>query len=562
MNHTSHSFAAVCDALAGQNINTSTVTGGTPTAAVNALLDVNHLHDVMAALARITGLAFIDLNATGSDAVPAQHLVDQCDLSMLETVTAIPMMTRDGTPLFVCADPFNVDATSYLRSRCGAGTVVLAPVSQVQARLLAVASAQRIVVSDGPDAVPSWVDGLLTFALAERASDIHLRFNSDGTLNPRVRVDGVLRGVPFPAALTGRETEIVASLLSRAPTIDVTDLRQPQDGGFQFAAGGRRIDIRVAAIPTVDGPNVTLRLLDSTSVQHRLEDMGFSPGHVTTMKDALREPAGLFLSVGPTGAGKSTLLYGLISSEIDVVARNVCSVEDPVEFRLPGVGQTSIREGLGDKSVGWERALKSLLRSDPDVIFVGEMRSRDVVDMCLSASISGHLVLSTLHATTAPGALIRLTQMGAAPHIVSEAILGVSSQRLIRTVHECATVEPPTATERDLLRSAGLSVPDTVAHPVGCNGCAGTGYRGRQAIAELLIPDSQLRDMFAAGTATIATMRDAARHAGWEPLIVDAMRAVSEHATTISEVDRVVGVRAADPNDFALPPVFSVEGLS
>jgi type II secretory ATPase GspE/PulE/Tfp pilus assembly ATPase PilB-like protein len=410
--------------------------------------------------------------------------------------------------------------------------------SQVLARLLNVTSDLPSDVGTGPNAVPEWTDKLLARAVAERASDLHFRYLSDGRLMVRIRVDGVLRQSRFPEALEGRESEVIGSILARCTTIDPSNVREPQDGMFSFSAGGRHIDVRVAMLPQVSGPNLTLRLLDSMTLRKRPEEMGFDPEHLTTMRTTMASAQGCIMVVGPTGSGKTTTLYSLLR-EVDAVRRNVLTVEDPVEYNLPYIGQTQIRNDMGERSLTWSRALRSIVRNDPDVILVGEVRDSDVAKVAMEASITGHMVLTTLHAHSAPGAYNRMTQMGVPRYLVADAISLVISQRLMRQVHDCARLEPPTREEVNLLTRWGLEVPEKVPHELGCPECNGIGYQGRLAVIEVLVPDAQFRAVVAEG-AHSDTIRRAAEECGWRSIIHDGLRLVREGRSTVTEMARVL----------------------
>lgn len=491
---------------------------------------------LLAAVASELGVRFLDLDS--SDAVGLvtdDRVLRHVDVRLLTDHAALPLVAPDGSVVVAMANPLDVDITGYLRTRFPPPLVfALAPRSQVQARLLALSSDD-----DAGEVTPtSWVGRLLARAVAANASDVHLRFLADSSLMVRFRVDGLLRQVRFPDQLAGREQEVVGTVLARCPTIDPANLREPQDGTFSFSAGGRSIDVRVGMVPQVHGANVTLRLLDSLVLRRRPEDMGFAPEHLEVMRAALAASQGSVLVVGPTGSGKTTTIY-LLLNEVDAMRRNVMTVEDPVEYRLPFVGQTQVRADLGDRSVTWTRALRALLRADPDVILIGEVRDAEVARVAMEAAITGHTCVTSVHAHSAPGAYARMVQMGVAPYLVADAVSLIVSQRLVRRVHSCAAVGPPSAEDVAALTRLGVEVPDTVAQARGCTGCAGTGYKGRLATAEVLVPNARLRALVGSGAGAEA-LYDAAVESGWTPIAVDAARHLRAHATTPSEVARVL----------------------
>jgi len=381
-----------------------------------------------------------------------------------------------------------------------------------------------------------WLDAVLNRAVSENASDVHFMFNADKTLLLRFRVDGVLREQRVPPQI--RAMEAVGSLLSRCETMDSANFREPQDGTFSFEAAGRPVDARVAMLPQSYGPTVVVRLLDSLNIRTRLDDMGFSRQQLQAMRAAMRQSQGTVLTVGPTGSGKSTTLYALLR-ETNAAEKNVLTVENPIEYRLPYIGQTEIRDGLGDRSLTFARSLRSILRLDPDVILVGEIRDKETAEVAMQAAITGHLVLSSLHANSALGAFPRLTNMGLPPYLPAEALSLVISQRLLRRVHECAEVGPPTREDLILFERFELPPPDQVRQPRGCPGCNSSGYRGRVAVVEVFTPSQKFRSLATTG-AGIPELGRCAREEGFISIDRDALRHVAEGRTSVAEMLRVV----------------------
>lgn len=494
---------------------------------------------LLRAVAGELGIRFLDLAAPHTELIVDEAILRHVDMKLLTDKAALPMVTTDGQVVVAMANPLDVDVTSYLRTRFpGQLVFALSPRSQVQSRLLALTADVDDLVPDAPATVTEWVEQLLARAVATDASDLHFRFLEDGTLMVRLRVDGLLRQVRFPDTLAGRESEVVGTVLARCPTVDPSNLREPQDGTFSFVAGGRTIDARVGMLPQLNGVNVTVRLLDSLVLRRRPEDMGFDADHLVTMRAAVNAAQGSVLVVGPTGSGKTTTIY-LLLNELDAVRRNIMTVEDPVEYRLAYVGQTQIRADLGDRSVTWSRALRAILRADPDVILVGEIRDAEVAKVAMEAAITGHTCVSSVHAHSAPGAYARLVQMGVPPYLVADAVSLIVSQRLVRKVHSCATFAPPTPEEAALLARWSIAPPAQVAHAVGCSVCAGTGYAGRLAIAEVLAPTPKLRALVGDG-ASADVLYDAALDAGWQPISADASRHLHAGVTTVAELSRVL----------------------
>ena len=530
---------------------------------VDALLDAASTVDILRAIADAIGVDYVDLNGRDLNMSVNDDMVAQIGLDYLSTHGIIPMTHADGSTVVVAANPEDTESLAYIRSRAGnVDRVVMAAQQQVNALLLVAASMATAEINAGPQAVPQWIDALLVQALAQHASDIHFRFQSDGRLLTRVRVDGVLRKVKVPDAILSRETEVIAAILARCDTLDGSNLREPQDGAFSFeAAGGKTTEVRVALLPQVAGPNLTLRLLDADAVRRTPEAMGIRDDYIAALRDIIHSPAGALIVTGPTGSGKSTTLFALLA-EVDAVSRNCLSVEDPVEYHLPNVGQTAIRHDLGNRSMTWARALRSILRSDPDVVLVGEIRDPDVAKTALEASSTGHLVLTTLHANSAPGAFSRLTQMGLKPHEIADAVTAVVAQRLIRTLCNCAVDDRPTAEETELFTEFNMDVPATVRRATGCTSCAGTGYAGRRVVLELLIPTAEFRDVVTVPGVSSSRIDEAAAAAGWLPMGYDALRLVADGATTIDEARRITGLQTVgDTADWELPTIdFGFDG--
>ena len=514
---------------------------------------------MLKAISADMGIRFYDLYSTNSEFLPDEEVMERCDMSFLKRYNALPLVDTAGRVVVAVANPSDVEMVDYLRSRYADGfALVLSPRGQIQNRLTYFAASESSIaglqdmttlealrqntptvreVVIGRSPVQEWVDRTLAKAVSENASDVHFMFNADKTLLLRFRVDGILMIQRVPAGV--RPMEAIGALIARCSTMDSANYTEPQDGTFSFDAEGRQIDARVALLPQLHGPTMVIRLLDSLNMGARLDEMGFAPAHLVTIREAMSMSQGTVLAVGPTGAGKSTTLYGMLR-EVNATAKHVQTVENPVEYRTPLIGQTEIRHGLGERSLTFARALRQILRMDPDVILVGEIRDTETAQVAMQAAITGHLVLSTLHANSAVAAFPRLVNMGVPTYLVAEAVNLVISQRLLRRVHECALVSAPTPDEVATLTSLGLVVPDRVAHPVGCPTCRGTGYRGRLATAEVINVDRELRAA-AARQATATELDDLVRATGFVPILHDGYRHVVELHTTVAELARVLG---------------------
>ncbi len=380
------------------------------------------------------------------------------------------------------------------------------------------------------------VNAMLGEAVRAGASDIHIETVAAG-LRVRLRLDGVLHdaqqlGRGFQAAVISR-LKVLAGL-------DIAERRLPQDGRARVRIGDRELDIRVSTLPALHGESLVLRLLDGgtagdPSEARTLTALGFANDVYAQLTRMLARSSGLVLVTGPTGSGKTTTLYAALA-ERSTSRVKVVTVEDPVEYRLDGVVQLPVNVKAG---FGFPNALRAILRHDPDVILVGEMRDAETAEIAVQAALTGHLVLSTLHTTDATGALARLSDMGVPPYLLAATLHGVLAQRLVRTNCEaCSQWRPPTSEERALLGAHAGAIAQVRAGE-GCTPCAGTGFRGRAAIAELLVFDEGMRAQFVAG-ASLAAMRASVRARGIPSLRDDGWRLVGAGRTTVNEVARVV----------------------
>ena len=375
------------------------------------------------------------------------------------------------------------------------------------------------------------VNRLLTDAAAAGASDVHLEAQRDG-LRIRYRIDGVLQDVAGPPIAS---PEAVISRLKVMAELDITERRQPHDGRARLRVGGRELDVRVSTLPSLHGESVVLRLLDTVRQRMELEHLGMAADTLESLRRCGTRPHGVLLTTGPTGSGKTSTLYALVE-RISSGREKIVSVEDPVEFELPGVVQVPVRERGG---VTFDRALRSMLRHDPDVLLVGEMRDAETVEICVQAALTGHLVLSTLHTNDAPSALTRLLDLGVAPYLVASTVEAVLAQRLARKVcAQCAVSVPVPSDIRDEMRREGFDC-EFVRLAVGCPACRGTGYRGRTGLFELLMVDEEIRETVLRRQGAGPLRRLALEH-GMRPLRADGWRQVAAGVTTVDEVLRVV----------------------
>ncbi|HBX55190.1 type II secretion system ATPase GspE [Pseudomonas sp. UBA2684] len=373
------------------------------------------------------------------------------------------------------------------------------------------------------------INAILGEAIKENASDIHLE-TFEKRLVVRFRVDGILREVLEP------KRELAALLVSRIKVmarLDIAEKRIPQDGRISLRVGGREVDIRVSTLPSANGERVVLRLLDKQAGRLNLQHLGMCTRDRQVMEDTVRKPHGILLVTGPTGSGKTTTLYASLVSLNDRT-RNILTVEDPIEYHLEGIGQTQVNTKV---DMTFARGLRAILRQDPDVVMVGEIRDKETAEIAVQASLTGHLVLSTLHTNSAIGAITRLVDMGVEPFLLSSSLLGVLAQRLVRVLcPHCKEAYQADAAECALLGVAVATAP-TLYHPRGCNECHQQGYRGRTGIYELVVFDDRLRSLIHSA----ASEQEMIRHARTlgPSIREDGRRKVLEGATSLEEVLRV-----------------------
>jgi len=375
------------------------------------------------------------------------------------------------------------------------------------------------------------VESLITRGIQEGATDIHVE-PEERLVRNRFRVDGVLRqGPDVPKELQGA---VIARIKVMA-NLDIAENRLPQDGRMDFQFGGRQIDIRVSTFPTIRGENLVLRILDRAKLVLGLEQLGFTPDHLTFFKRVLQNPNGIILVTGPTGSGKTTTLYSAMSY-LNAEERNIITIEDPVEYEIQGIRQSQVNVKAG---LTFANGLRHILRQDPDVIMVGEMRDDETVDVAIRAALTGHLVFSTLHTNDAAGAVPRLTDMGVAPFLLASALLLVVSQRLVRSI--CNSCKEEAEPDPALLRRLGLQTDGgdqlKFYRGKGCDKCGNTGYRGRIGIFELLRVGPEMTPLILE-KADSGSIQRAARAQGMRTMLEDGIRKALRGTTTLEEVAR------------------------
>ncbi len=379
-----------------------------------------------------------------------------------------------------------------------------------------------------------FVDLLMSQAVKTKASDIHIEPQEKSCV-VRMRVDGVLRDMIPPAK------KMQAAIIARIKIVaqmDIAERRLPQDGRFKMKVSGRSIDVRVSTIPTIYGEKVVMRILDASAVNHDLDQLGLEPQRLNEFKEKLSEPHGIIIVTGPTGSGKSTTLYSALSYVKDPT-KNITTVEDPVEYRLAGINQIQVKPQI---DLDFARCLRAILRQDPDIVLIGEIRDKETVEIAIKASLTGHLVLSTFHTNDAASAISRLLYMGIERYLLASALNLVIAQRLVRKI--CDQCKEPATLHEEVLRRLKIDVKQAqnavFYHGRGCSACGGMGYRGRLPIFEFMSLDNDISERIITGQ-TESQIRAAARQKGYGSLLDDGINKVLQGLTTAEEV---IGVAA------------------
>ena len=374
-----------------------------------------------------------------------------------------------------------------------------------------------------------FVDLLLSQAVKSRASDVHIE-PQEHSMVVRMRIDGALRNmVPPPKRM---QTAVIARIKIVA-RLDIAERRLPQDGRFKMKMSGRDIDVRVSTIPTIYGEKIVMRILDASAVNHDLKRLGLEPKLQKEFEDMLARPHGIIVVTGPTGSGKSTTLYSALSHLKDPT-KNITTVEDPVEYRLAGINQIQVRSEI---KLDFAKCLRAILRQDPDIVLIGEIRDKETAEIAIKASLTGHLVLSTFHTNDAPSAISRLLYMGIERYLLASALNLVIAQRLVRKI--CSHCKEPVTLNKEIIERLGIS-PDIASKSTfyqgrGCTACGGTGYLGRLPIFEFLVIDNEISQRIITGE-NEAQIRAAARKSGYGGLYESGINKILEGLTTPEEI--------------------------
>ncbi|HWL64870.1 MAG TPA: type II secretion system ATPase GspE [Actinomycetota bacterium] len=510
---------------------------------------------LVAILAEQLGLEFIDL---------ADASVDASAVALVPETTArrhncIPVgFDEDQRLILAMADPANVVAVDDIRAMAKRDVrTVVATKADVVAALnryyrldrtaetLAEEAAEDVAADGGvlevdeearaEDApIIKLVNLLITQAVNDRASDIHVE-PGERSLKVRYRIDGVLHEVMSPPKSVQAG---ITSRLKIMADINIAERRIPQDGRIGLKVQGKGIDIRVATLPTVYGEKIVMRLLDKSAVMMQLSDLGFQPDNFKRFEESYKKPYGMILVTGPTGSGKSTTLYATLNI-LNQPHVNVITVEDPVEYRLPGVNQVQTNNKAG---LTFASALRSILRSDPDIVLIGEIRDRETAQIAVEAALTGHLVLSTLHTNDAPSSMTRLVEMGIEPFLVASSLDCAVAQRLARKL--CPKCKESYVPTEDELIAAKFPYDPAAELPklykaIGCSACGGTGYKGRLAVHEIMTVTEDI-ERLVAERASAEEIGKSARSQGMSTLRDDGMSKVRQGVTSIEEILRVV----------------------
>ncbi|MGE5177603.1 MAG: ATPase, T2SS/T4P/T4SS family [Bacteroidota bacterium] len=520
--------------------------------------------DVCRVLHQQLGLPIIDLATLAID----ENVIALVKEELAKRYIAIPIARENQNTIRVAmADPLNISAMEDIRFQSGYFVrPVLAPPTEIQEaitryyhiedsvgevleniirsdpagevrELVEEAQEESLAANAAELAAGSPIVRLANWIIARavelRASDIHIE-PMDKAVGVRIRVDGLLQDLErLPKWTQGA----LISRIKILATLDIAEKRIPQDGRFRVESEGRRIDLRVSTLPTLHGEKIVIRIVDQERAALRLDTLGLSPEGLGQIRRFAARPQGILIVTGPTGSGKTTLLYSILE-QIHSVTKNIITAEDPIEHQVPGVNQVQIDER---SKKTFAAVLRAMLRQDPDVLMVGEVRDAETAQIAFRASITGHLVLSTVHTNDAASAVTRLVDLGLAPYMVSSALIAVVSMRLVRTLcPKCKDAYVPSA---DALRTMGLSGSDArklaLYRAAGCDQCQGTGYRGRTGVYEVLEMGETLRRLVTAG-ASEAMIRTAAIENGMVPIGQDGLAKTLAGETTLEEIQRVV----------------------
>ena len=474
----------------------------------------------------------------------------------------VPVARQGDLLIIAISDPLDIDTLEDLRFTLNVNVEgVLATKSNIEHAIKKYYDKERVVSFDGyldgfksiiasadksldytfgaEEEAEAPIVKLVTFIIDEavktRASDIHIEPLPNKT-RIRYRIDGVCQEVH---SITKRIHDALISRIKILSNIDITEKRKPQDGRISSEVGEKPIDIRVSTIPTTCGESIVMRILEKSTVLIQLKNMGFSDHDYNNFKNILKKPNGIFLVTGPTGSGKSTTLYASLN-EVDRAENKIITVEDPIEYNLSGINQCQVNERIGLTFPG---ILRAVLRQDPNIIVIGEIRDVETAEIAVTSALTGHLVMSTLHTNDAPSAITRLVDMGIKPFLISSSIQAILAQRLVRVI--CPKCKAPHKLEKDVLEVLNIdsiNLENTeFYHGIGCEYCNKTGYRGRKPIFEFMSMNTELRDAIFHNMPT-NELRKIAHSNGMSTLAEDGLRLARAQITTLEEVMRITSI--------------------
>jgi type II secretory ATPase GspE/PulE/Tfp pilus assembly ATPase PilB-like protein len=508
--------------------------------------------DFLKRIGEILGFPYFDL----TDARPTDEALTSLPARAVYQYNVLPLAVEDGSLKVVSCDPFNIGMTDGLRLAAGRPIKVVLGLREeinkaIQKYYGVGADAIEKMIEDGRYEVDSdiasiskidvnemgaeasivkFVNQIIAEADRQGATDIHVEPMED-ELRIRYRIDGMLHKVDVPPQLNKLKAAIISRIKVMA-NLDIAEKRLPMDGRIGVRLNNDDIDIRVSTMPTAYGESISLRLLQKAGNFVKLQDLGFNDRDQAHIVKLINRPNGIILVTGPTGSGKSTSLYAFLH-EINKMQVRILTAEDPIEYEMPGINQVLVRQDIG---LTFARALRAFLRQDPDIIMVGEIRDGETAEIAINASLTGHLVLSTLHTNDSAGAIPRLIDMGAEPFLVASALAGVMAQRLVRRLCPKCKREIPLD-----LKWYDLPYPpsaQTVFEPGGCEYCKRTGYKGRGGLFELLVVNEEIESL-TIGRKPAAALREASQRGGMKTLREDGWIKVFSGMTSIEELIRV-----------------------
>ena len=496
--------------------------------------------DVARTLASQNGMDFVDLSLV----TPSPELINHLTPEIARRYKTVPVSEHDGSLVLAIADPMDFEAFDSL------GFLLKRPVefvcavpSQIKDKLdrlypMGLEELGHAVVTEeeeeytGDDDAPiiRLVSNLLVEAQNNRASDIHIE-PMEKRLRIRYRIDGNLQEMQNPPKKL--QGAIISRLKIMTGSMNIAEKRVPQDGRIQVKVGDKTIDLRVSSVPTVHGESIVMRILDKSSLMLGLPELGFMSDDQASFERLVQMPDGIILVTGPTGSGKTTTLYGCLNY-MNRPDRKIITVEEPVEYQMTGINQVQVNSEVG---MTFAAALRAMLRQAPNIVMLGEIRDKETAEIAINASLTGHLVLSTLHTNDAPAAVARLVDIGVQPFLVSSAVRGIMAQRLVRKL--CANCKVPGELSEYEARVLNLDASQitkaTIMRPVGCEKCRGKGFRGRMGIFEIFVADDEIRQMINRGATTLQ-LRHRTREMGMRTLREDGIRKVLAGLTTPEEV--------------------------